>query len=589
MVAVAACAGGAPSVAQAPAQPAPAALPAPAAPAADPEAARALPGQTMPAPVAPAQPAVRAPGEPKYGGIAKFAMRRDGIRGFDRMQTGTYYDIHMPGSGLWGNGNLVRMCRDNIYAACPALAESWETNDDFTQWTFKIREDVLWHDGTPFTVDDAKFWLDMNLGTAEAGGNKRPPSVYKSQFGDVVNTEILDGNRVRITLGDAIPFYPNYFNRPENAVAHPKRLTEPRIAAGEVKVTPVELNFIGTGPFKIEEYEKGIAVRIRRFDGYWEKDAAGQQLPYLDGVDYAIITDPSAMDAAFLVGRLDGGALGSGHSLSLDRKGAYDRRLGDEVYYTNPAGTCKGPTFNTLKDGPLKDVRVRQAINLWYDRVSSVSALVGGLGGVCAMFQPDNPYTTPDFIQWPGWNPATRAADKAEAKRLLAEAGYAVGAKVNAICYTSRSYMADCEFTQDQLRSLGIEMEIVPADSARWSAERYSLDYDISPRGGFGFVPIPEMAERAMGAYSKFFTATGKHEDPKVAQLFQSIKSAVDFTERVRLWRELERYYVAEQVYTLTAYYNESVVPYRSYLKGIINSPEVPTTTIDPAIIWLDE
>ena len=67
-------------------------------------------------------------------------------------------------------------------------------------------------------------------------------------------------------------------------------------------VSPVDMGYVGTGPFKFHAYEKGVAVEVRRFDQYWDADEKGNQLPYLDGVDYLIIKEPAAFHAAFRSG-----------------------------------------------------------------------------------------------------------------------------------------------------------------------------------------------------------------------------------------------------------------------------------------------
>jgi ABC-type transport system substrate-binding protein len=87
------------------------------------------------------------------------------------MQQSIYFDLHQMGGPLWGDGNVVRRCLDDAYKVCPGLAEGWEVNSDFTQWTFKVRDNVVRHDGKPFTVEDVRYWADLGFfGAKSADG-----------------------------------------------------------------------------------------------------------------------------------------------------------------------------------------------------------------------------------------------------------------------------------------------------------------------------------------------------------------------------------------------------------------------------------
>ncbi len=78
---------------------------------------------------------------PRYGGTLTLATRGDPPAGFDTMRTSSIA-LHQVGGALFGPGNLVMRCRENMYAVCPYLATRWETNPAFTEWTFTIRQNV---------------------------------------------------------------------------------------------------------------------------------------------------------------------------------------------------------------------------------------------------------------------------------------------------------------------------------------------------------------------------------------------------------------------------------------------------------------
>jgi peptide/nickel transport system substrate-binding protein len=501
------------------------------------------------------------------------------------MKSDSYTLTHM-GSAIQGSANLVKACRESLYETCPGLAEKWETNSDFTQWTFKIRDNVLWHDGAPFTTEDVKFWYDLGVFGVKAQGKTRTPSIFQVNMGDVKKVEVLPGNRVRVTLENPAPQYLVELREPRVSIAHPKHLMQPFIDKGEVTVAAQDVGFVATGPFKMLQYERGSRVQLRRFDRFWEKDEKGRQLPFLDGIEFAIITDPGAMDAAFRVGRLDGGARGTPMELTPERQAGYVRDLGDQVWFAVIASPVGGLNFNVLKPGPWQDVRVRKAIALWLDKEAGVKLLYGGAAVVGTLLHPKNPFTDPNFVTWPGYSRVNREGDRAEAKRLLAAAGHPNG--FNMYIYLPRRWTDFGVFAQGQLTGL-INLELRLVDDATFQAGQLTLDHDMLWAGVSGGAIIPEATAVNFNAWSKTKYGRPKHDDPKVIDHFDRLNRSSDFNERVRIWREFERYFLAEQFYTVLVAGQNTTFPYRSYVKGMVVPQERIHEYLDFATVWLDK
>jgi ABC-type transport system substrate-binding protein len=428
--------------------------------------------------------------------------------------------------------------------------------------------------------------VDLAYFGAQSAGKFRSPAFFKADFGELQKVEILEGNRLRLTLDRPAPFILSIIGDHRYGIAHPKHLMQPRIERGEVTVAPQDIGWVATGPFKLVKYEKGSRVQVQRSDTYWERDQSGKPLPYLDSIDFAIIRDPAAMDAAFRVGRLDGGARGSGHVLSKERQAGYIRDLGRAVWFAEIGGTRGGFAFNVLRAGPWQNAQVRKAISLWMDRQDAIPATMGDFGYEFTIMHPKNPFTSPDFMSWPGWNPATRSADKAEAKRLLAQAGYPQGFQMNHAC--RRIWVNFCEFFNAQLAGLGIDLKLVLLDDAAYAGAKESPNYD-SDMGDSSYSTFPEATERQVTQYSISPIACCKHEDPRVPEFFQRLSRAKSSDERVKIWRELERYYLVEQVYYIPLFGEVVVIPYRSHVKGVIVPPENPQADMDFATVWLDK
>jgi ABC-type transport system substrate-binding protein len=584
-----ACAGdAAPQVAQEPQQPAAAAAPAPAAAAPDPAAATGVAGSAPTRPAAMPAPSVpAATGEPKYGGTLILGHRQDPPLGFDTMRYSGVSTIQVAAS-IWGNGHLVKPCRENIFNVCPGLAESWEHNDDFTQWTFKVRDNVLWHDGTRMVPEDIKFWLELFVYGVEVGDKKRGPSTARLDFEPLESVEVLPGNQLRITLSSPRPQYLQVVSRPHYVVAHPRHLMESRIRQGDVGIAPLDVDLVGMGPFVFDRFDKGSRVSVRRYDNYWETDEAGRQLPYMDGIDFAMVGSPSAMDAAVRVGRLDGGARGPGYHLSSERQQSYNKDFGDDVWYAEVRFFNWCCWFNTLKEGPLQDVRVRKALSLWVDKRAAIPSVLGGFGYLRTLLDPDNPYTSPDFLEWPSYNKDTRAADQAEAKRLLAEAGYPDGFELYENCW--RVAQSACEFLAGQFTTLGVNFNLKLVDTGTRQVTAATLDNDIDSASGWqGGFAIPEMIIQNLARYSENKRAGPKHEDPRIGEYFEELHTSVDLQKRIEVFRELERYVILEQVYNIPLLGELAVTPYRSYVKGYLPPAGDVNNNYNHARTWLDK
>ena len=521
---------------------------------------------------------------PTRGGVLVLANRGDPPAGFDTLRTTSIALTHVGGS-LFGPGNLVRRCRTNMFMVCPDLASKWIVEPGFKVWTFTLRPDVFWHDGTRLDAEDAKFWLELAAFGAGGGGEGAGPAYSRGELRLIEAVEALPNHQLRVTLKERNAQFLEVLANPRLKIAHPRHLMEQRMREGERDLTPLGVGLVGTGPFRLERYQPGALVQVRRFDGYWEKDGAGGSLPYLDGIDFAIMPEPFAMDAAFRTGRIDGGARGRAHYLSVPRKAAYDKSLGDEVAYARVGGETFRLAFNVLRPGPWQEARVRQAIALWIDKQSAVPLALGGFGWTSPDLGPENPFDKKLFLNWPKFDRGSLEERRTEALRLMAEAGYADGFTMGHAC---RAISVErCEFLQDQLSGLGVALRLDILDEGRWNVARVSLDHD-SQQGAGTPSPIPEGKESVYGRFSQHPDAYSKHEDTAIDGLFTRLRLALTLPQRVAIWRELERYIFTEQAYIVPIAGRIEVIPYRTYVKGMVLPPEDDHTHTEFATVWLD-
>ena len=544
-------------------------------------AATAAPAATAtPAPTVIPEPA------PKYGGIFRIVQSRDPRQALDPMRTATVTNntIQAP---VFGFGNLISTCRDDHNTRCPALAESWESNVDFTQWTFKIRQGVLWHDGTPFTPDDVKFWMDLGLFGAEG---RVPDPNRLSRFGNAASVEVLAGNQVRVTLNNPAPSYIFSLGAAKNVVAHPRHLMQLEIDKGNGEASPLDLGLVGTGPFKKGDFVKGSVYKVRRFDNYWEKDNNGGQLPYLDGIDLILLPDQEAQVAAFRAGRLDWTGVSPIKALLAEQAEIIARAMGDKVQIGKVSGGMLMVGYNTLEP-PFDDIRLRRVVSLWIDRQAAGDAIEAGKGSTpTGLYIPGTPWTNPDVLDWPGYSTATKAQDREEAKRLMAEAGFPNGFKTTMKIGQTATQLPPTEFVVGELHELGIEAPIERFPSGVFNQLKCDGDYNLTVNFNTGTSLGPDFLSSVLVSVSKNPCTNTRHDDSKVDDLFQQISSSADTAERIRLSRELEEYLMIEKVYISPLYTRWTLMPMRTYVKGLLFASTVERSSfIDHSRVWLDK
>ena len=522
----------------------------------------------------------------KFGGIYRVAIRGDLAQKLDPMVRNFIHNAVVQ-APLYGNANLLTQCRDNQSdRTCLYQAESWNVSADFKVWTFRVRDDILWHDGTPFTAEDVRFWMDLWVN----GSGERRPGRNAQNFGDVSSVEALSGNVVRLTLNSPGANLPVTMARPGQYNGHPKHLVKPELDKGNTAVGPEDYGYVGAGPFKWETYEKGSVISVRRFDKYFEKDEDGRQLPYLDGIDWPIITDREQQVAAFRTGRLDAtGRGGRANWAPAQMETVRKSSLGDEVIF-GPV-QYSGLSFSwdlTDPNNKWQDIRLRKALALALDRSAGVS-LWGDESQPEALYKPAGPFTNPDYLEWPGYDPATKEQDRAEARRLLAEAGFPDGFEAKLLCRDSSIWSDVCEIGAEQYRThLGINFDIEIVDNVTLTKASCDGGYDMIIRGGPSFT-FPDTAGANLYTVDKNPCANLKHNDTRLDDFIDQIRASTDHEERVRLTREMERYVLKEQSYIVATWSLPLTFAYRTYVKGIILTENDAEAYLDHAWVWLDK
>jgi peptide/nickel transport system substrate-binding protein len=354
-----------------------------------------------------------------------------------------------------GNKNLMPNLFEALTAIdaqdklIPSLAVSWQALDDHT-WEFKLRDGVTFSDGTKFTSDDVAFTIDR---AAHVPTTFADMSEY---IKPIERVEVVDPLTVRFHTKTPFPLAPEYLS----AIGivsrkHGEGATTADYNSGAAA--------IGTGPFRFVSWARGDRIVLARNDSWW-----GKTPPSWDTVSIHYIKNPSSRLAALLAGDvdlIDKVAVQDIARIKQDPRFTVAAGLSDDIVgfvfdaQDRPSPQVTGNDGKPLPANPMHDVRVREAISLAIDRDAIRDRIMN------SQSDPDNQFMKPGQY---GYDPALPPPrfDPAEARHLLAEAGYPVGFHLIVSCQNDR-FVNDatiCQAIAQMLTRIGIATtpEVMP-------------------------------------------------------------------------------------------------------------------------------
>jgi len=252
------------------------------------------------------------------------------------------------------------------------LLESFTPNEDFTVWTLQVREGVTFHDGTPLDAETVAF----NLRTAGKGillaGALR--DVAKGPDGEFLVTA-TGPMTVEVQMGlDGDPSQPRpwptfpYFLSGQWGLMASKQWLE-AVKAG----TANSVDAVGTGPFIVDSYAPGDKLVVKRNENYWLTAENGDQLPYLDEIEFRVIVDSQTRGQALKAGDVDLIAT-SDPNVIKEFDGDENFNLSDQ----NRFGETSYLLIHLAKEGPLQDQSVRCALGQAIDKLDAIEVLSSG-------------------------------------------------------------------------------------------------------------------------------------------------------------------------------------------------------------------
>lgn len=398
-----------------------------------------------------------------------------------------------------------------------ALAESWDVDDTGTKWTFHLRKNVTFHDGTAFTsssVTEAftRFMEEPLLARKLAITNMETPDDYTVIFN--IKRPFAPFLNVISSFQCVIPS-PNTFDEKGNYV-----------------------KAIGTGPFQLKSESKE-KIEFTAFKDHWRGK------PEIDELTAVYIADPATMVLALESGEVDLiGADGYGVSYSEINRLSEDEQF--TVVENADSSSLEWVAFNMYKE-PLNDIRVRQAINYAMDREAIAEYVYDGFATPAV-----GPIGFDDSIPWVDTSIKGYKFNKEKAEELLAEAGWKEKNKegylvkdgkvleLKFLIQSNRTWKPMGEAIQTQLKEIGIKVNLEIRD--------LNIIRDLVKQGDYDLAGLGSMGKSATDPYYFFqyyFTKNGTGtvvtDSEKLDRLVDQVVTEINPKERQKIYNEIQQ------------------------------------------------
>ena len=353
---------------------------------------------------------------------------------------------------------------DDSLKVRPCVAKKWTTSDDGLTYTFTLRNDVYFHDNQCFKNNKGRKVIAEDI---------------KYSFNRIIDDEV-GSTGTWLLRGKIDTIQP--FAAPNDSTFILKLLQPFRPMLGicgmqYFSIVPKEAvefygrnfraNPVGTGAFQFRKWIENQALILTKNPNYFETDKNGQQLPYLDGIRINFVNDRNTAYLNFRIGKLDflSGLESSYVDDLLKKDGTLRSENADKMqFFKTPFLNFEYLGINQIfeADNPLKEKKIRQALNYGFDRTKMLRELRNSVGqpAISGVTPIGLPSYNADSVKGYDYNPA-------KARQLLAEAGFPNGKDLPEIkLYTNNDYLDLCTFITRQWEDLGIKVKIELLESA---------------------------------------------------------------------------------------------------------------------------
>ncbi|MBV8455833.1 MAG: hypothetical protein JO122_04370 [Acetobacteraceae bacterium] len=505
---------------------------------------------------------------PKSGGTLTYMIPADAPPSFDAHRETTFATIH---SAAPFYSVLIRVDPENPSSTtdfvCDLCTQMPQPTDNGKTYTFKIRDGVKFHDGTPLTAADVAASWD---------GIIHPPegilSPRASWYQMVDTVAAPDPTTVVFRLKFATAAFLPALASPFGWIYKKTILDQdPRW---------YEKNILGSGPFKFASYEIGQSIKGVRNPDYYH-----QGLPYLDTFT-GIYADKQAVRADAI--RADRAAIefrGFPPSVREELVNA----LGDKITVQTSDWNCGSFVEPNHKKKPFDDARVRRALSLAIDRWHGAPQLakIANVHTVGGIVFPGSPLAADkeELEDIAGFSPDIEKS-RAEARRLLKEAG-AEGLSFELLNRNiDQPYKYNATWVIDEWSKIGLHVTQRVLPTGPWFEAMRNGNFDVVLVGNCQDIVNPLLdVQRYLPNYAANY---GRFEDQQELALYDRMLDETDFAKQRSLMREFEKHVLGDQAHEIFLLWWYRAVPYRSYVKGWKISPSHYLNQ-DLVTIWLDK
>lgn len=418
----------------------------------------------------------------------------------------------------------------------PALAESWNFDKSTNTYTFNLRKDIKWHDGQPFSADDVKF-------TVESIKNPKNASEIASNYEDVTGVEVVDDNTIKISL-----------NAPNTAMLDyltvgvlPKHILQGK----DITTDSFNQNPIGTGPFKLEKWDRGQNIILVKNKDYFAKQ------PSIDKVVFKIVPDDKIKSVQLKSGELDLAQVTPKDIENFEEDNNFDVRIMKTADYRGILYNFNSKFFKENKSLP-------NALSYAIDRNAIIDSVLLGHGEEAYSPLQMGEYNNPDIEKF--------EYDKNRAKEEIEKLGWKLGKdniyekngeklSFEIVCGEGDQVRIDmANLCSQQLREIGVESKVRINSKIDWeNQDSYLIGW------GSPFDPDDH-------TYKVFGTGKGSnyssYSNKAIDELLKKARETDNNEEKIMYYKKFQEEMTKDMPYTFISYI-DSIYVAKSNIKGI--------------------
>ncbi len=470
----------------------------------------------------------------KYGGVLRIALSREPLS-LDPRHAGP------SSTNQWGfqqiYSHLTEFGEKEKDEMIPGLAVKWEKRDDLT-WIVQLRKGVKYHNGKELTAEDVALNFDWKINSSKYVKERGwKPARGRDSVTALKSVEAIDRYTLKFTLKYPFAAFVNT-NLGWGLQYGP---IDPEII--EKYERAASMHPVGTGPFKLVEYIPGDHITLERFDEYWGRK------PYLDRVVYRFFPDPQTRLIALQKGEVDIAEIDP-RTVSI-----LEKDPNAQVYKIPPPTRVEGILWFNFRRWPTNQVKFRQAVAMGADwRTIAQAAVPKGCYIPWMSLFKGSFVQNPEAEKWfPKYNPK-------EAKRLIGEVQKEAGRSIPplyTLAWENTLGSNMVVLAANQLKQIGVNLDIqtkernvainikardpkVPWDLTMWSKKGPGIDPNDAARDFFS-------ETRSSGDNLNM----PGYKDPRIDELVLKGVGTYDRRERTKIYQEIERILLKEQVAVL--------------------------------------